>query len=67
MISIAQFVFACSFFVLEPISPKFSNFSNNLIQIWVKNKHFGNMKPGSRDMTIFGEWFGKFCINAHNF
>ena len=32
-----------------------------------KNKNFWNFKPGSRDMTIFGGWFGKFDINVHNF
>ena len=44
-------------FVPGPIFPKFGNFTQILIQNQAKSKNFPNFKVGSRDMTIFGEWF----------
>ena len=46
-----------TFLFLSQFPLKFGNFSQNLIQNEAKSKNFQNSKPGSRGITIFGEWF----------
>ena len=48
--------FAGNIFVLEPISSKFADLYQKInIELGKKNNNVWNLKPGSCDMTIFGE------------
>ena len=57
--------FCLKLFVLEPIYPKFGNFSQNLIQNQANNKNVQNFRDVISPYLVSGS--GKFDINAHNF